>query len=218
MAYDVVYSEDFTGVPDGGMPVGWWVEGGQSVGVEDGRLRVRANPPGRNKPGYVCTVWYAQPFAGDLRVEFDAHVVDSTIGANNINFFLLYSHPDGGDLHATRETRSDGSYSRYHDLNGYIFTFLNDFHNEREGEQARMRMRRCPGFELITETYAYHCRKGTTYRVSITKSAGELSLAVDGKVYLEGKDTAPWSEGLIGLRTFQTDLWWDNIVVKRAAP
>ena len=52
-----------------------------------------------------------------------------------------------------------------------------------------------------------------TYHVTITKKEGDLTLEADGNVYLEGHDDTLWMCGLIGLRTFQTDLWWDNIKV-----
>lgn len=40
-----------------------------------------------------------------------------------------------------------------------------------------------------------------------------LSYAVDGVVYAEADDPEPLRGGHIGLRTFHTQLWWDNIVV-----
>ena len=76
-------------------------------------------------------------------------------------------------------------------------------------------MRRCPGFQLLTENYDYHCRKGVPYHVTITMKAGHLAYAVDGRTYLEAYDRNRWVEGLIRLRTFRTDLWWDNIRVVR---
>ena len=222
---NVLFSEDFEGYEDGSAPpADWWVEGGEKVWIESGHLRVKANPESKYQPGYVCTVWNRKTFPGSVRVKFDAHVLDSTIGANNVNFFLLYSDPAGRPLYESRASRASGEYRLYHELNGYILTFLND----REGAdtphpsaglyedgstRARFRMRRCPGFHLMTETYGYHCRKGVSYHVTIAKQGGRLTFAVDGTVYLEGHDDRPWTEGLIGLRTFQTDLWWDNIVV-----
>lgn len=204
--------EDFE-EPGPGLPEGWWVEGGQRVWVENGRLRVKADPVDKNAPGHVCTVWYGLPLSGDVRVEFDAQVVGSTRGVNNINFFLFYSDPAGKALHDTRAERSDADYGRYHELNGYIFTFLNAG-AERDGK-ARMRMRRCPGFKLIAETYDHHCRPGTTYHVTITRRGGRITFSVDGKVYLKAEDARPWTKGLFGLRTFRTELWWDNIRVTR---
>lgn len=195
----------------------WWVEGGERVWVEDGHLRVQANPPQKG-PGYVATVWCKTPHPADVKVEFDAHVIDSAIDVNNINFFLCYSDPSGKPLFETRKSRADGAYKRYHGLNGYIFTFLKDTKgaggkNADGTAKARIRMRRCPGFRLMAETYAYHCEKGRTYHVAITKRGGEITYAVDGAVYLKETDPNPLPGGLLGLRTFRTDLWWDNIKV-----
>ena len=70
----VILFEDFSTGMDN-----WWVEGGERVWVEDGRLRVKADP-GANAPGYVATVWCKTPHPANVKVEFDAHVVSSTIG------------------------------------------------------------------------------------------------------------------------------------------
>lgn len=213
----VLLLEDFsTGMGD------WWVEGGEKVWVEDGRLHVKADPAEGND-GYVCTVWHKQTFPGDVKVEFDAHVVSSTIEANNINLFLCYSDPSGRPLYDTRESRADAAYSKYHDLNGHIFTFLKDYRKQGGAHpdgscKARIRMRRCPGFELMTECFEDHCERGVTYHVEIVKKGGRLTFSVDGKKYLEDTDPKPLGAGLIGLRTFRTYLWWDNIKVTELVP
>jgi hypothetical protein len=216
---EVLYSEQF-GNYDSEPPDHWWVEGGERVWIDDGRLRVMANPQDQSGSEHVCTVWNKRVFEGDLRVDFKTCVLDSTINANNINFFLCYAHPDGTSLYESRALRRDGSYAHYHQLNGYIFTFLNDRSCEGESDdqgrpRARFRMRRCPGFELLTETFDYHCRKGVAYEISITKRGGNISFSVDGTEYLSAFDPQPWREGVLGFRTFQTDLWWDDIRVSR---
>lgn len=210
---NVVFFEDFEQRGHESLPAGWWVEGCEKVWVENGKLRMKANPSGEIKSGHVCTVWNKQIFSGDLKIEFDARVLNSTIDANNINFFFLYSDPKGTALFETREFRANAAYKLYHHLNGYIFTFLNDFRNERKGDHARIRIRRCPGFELMTETYDYHCREKVTYHVTIQKVGEHLSFGVDDRIFLRAKDEHAWTKGLIGLRTFQTHLWWDNIRV-----
>jgi len=204
----VLFRDDFSKGMDN-----WWVEGGEKVWIQDGRLHVKAE----DRP-LVCTVWCKQELPADLQVEFDAHVVSSPIEANNINFFMCYSDPSGKPLYETREARSTAGYRLYHQLNGHIFTFLNDFKKEStpypDGTtKGRFRMRRCPGFQLMTETYDYHCKRGVTYRVAIRKRGGDITYAIDGKVYLQGKDEQPLGRGLIGLRTFRTHLWWDNVKV-----
>lgn len=213
----LVLFEDFsTGMAD------WWVEGGERVWVAEGKLHVKADPPDKG-PGYVATVWCKTPVPANVKVEFDACVVHSAIEVNNINFFLCYSDPSGQSLFQTRESRKSGGYKLYHSLNGHIFTFLND--PKKQGgshadgsAKARMRMRRCPGFHLMTECYDYHCKTGVTYHVTITKRGGNLTFGVDGRVYLCGQDPNPLPAGLIGLRTYRTELWWDNIKVTALGP
>lgn len=211
---NVLFSEDFSQGMDN-----WWVEASVRTWVEDERLHVNADPEGEGKqPGYVATVWCKQEFSGDLKVEFDAHVVSSSTDVNNINFFLLYSDPEGTPLYETREARADAAYQHYHVLNGNIITFLNDTRKESEDipldqRVARVRIRHCPGFELLAETYDYQCRQGVTYHCEIVKKSTQLTFSVDGNELLTAEDPEPHTAGLIGLRTFRTYLWWDNIRV-----
>lgn len=209
----ILYSENFNDYKNGTLPPGWWVEGAQSVSVENGRLLVKADPKDQNGPGHVATVWLNKEFSGNIQIDFDAHVVSSSSDVNNINFFLYFTHPGNETLYGTRNLRPNGSYRRYFDLNGYIFTFLRD---DPKKDVARFRLRRCPGFELMTEKFAYHNRQGETYHITITKRGKELTFAVDGKVYLHAMDNKyNWSKGYIGFRTYQTDLWFDNLQVNQ---
>ena len=220
-------AESFDLTPSGkSVPDGWWVEGGERVGIEQGRLRVRANPTddtyATNRSAGVCTVWCHQTVAGDLRIAFDACVIASAPEVRNINLFFLYSDPSGRPLNDTRRSRQDGAYAHYHALNGYILTFLSDYPAEREYHpdgtaKARLRLRRCPGFHLIQETRDHHCATGIVYHVEVVRKLGRITCAIDGKVYLGAADTAPHAAGLIGFRTFRTDLWFDNLKVTPAA-
>lgn len=197
----------------------WWNEGGERVWIEDGRLHVKADPEDANDPDEVATVWCTTPFSGNVRIEMDAHVVSSSIGANNINVFFLYSDPMGKPLFDSRESRADGAYRHYHQLNGYIVTFLRDRQEESgltpEGHpHARIRLRRCPDFQLVNATYdEMGVKHGITYRLAIERKNGTITFEVDGKQFLEWTDPDPLQEGLLGLRTFRTYLWWDNIRV-----
>lgn len=185
----------------------WWSEGGERIWVEDGRLQVWADKPGQPGGG-VATVWCREPLPADFELEVDAHVVASSIEANNINLFLCYSDPSGRPLEETREARKTADYNLYHGLNGYIVTFLN------EKGQARIRLRRNPGFTLMTEQRVGECRAGVTYRLKVRKQGGELVFSVDGRELGRFTDPGPWNDGLFGLRTFRTNLWWDNVRVR----
>ena len=217
---ELLYAESFDDAPDGEeLPVGWWVEGGERVWVEGGRLHVRANPKrDTGTAPKVCTVWLDREFKGDMRVEFDAHVVASGREVNNINFFFLYSDPTGAPLFESRTTRASAAYGLYHVLDGYIVTFLQDVSNAEQRwpngtPKARFRLRRNPGFEMIDEAFDYHCRQGVTYQVAMTRQGNRVSYAVDGVEYAAAGDPEPHEGGIIGLRTFYTELWWDNIAV-----
>ena len=207
----VFIDEDFSDGMDN-----WWVEGNQRVWIEDGRLHVDADPPEGSEDPFVATIWHHTPIEGDVQIEFDAHVISSSTNVNNINFFFYYTDPEGTPLYDTREDRADGGYRKYHELNGNIITFLND-HRTRDDDEtedlARIRIRHCPGFVLLGETFNYHCRAGVTYRVKIIRRGNFIEFHVDDNYLLGVHTPERWEEGLIGLRTFRTYLWWDNIRV-----
>src|SRR5690606_24879575 len=102
---EVVLYEDFENGMDG-----WWVEGGVKTWVENGRLYVDADPKTPGEGPVVATIWHKKEMPGNLRIEFEAHVISSSIQANNINFFLNYSDPSGTPLYETREGRADAAY------------------------------------------------------------------------------------------------------------
>lgn len=183
---------------------GWWSEGGERVWIEQGRLHMKADSAGAG----VMTVWRRAPHPGNFVLELDAHVVSSSQDVNNINLFFSYSDPSGKPLEETSESRKSADYALYHKLDGYIITFLND--PQGQG-QARIRIRRNPGFKLLAETFAYHCRRGVTYHLRVTKQAGDIRFSVDGRELLRATDPEPLGGGHFALRTYRTWLWWDDI-------
>jgi hypothetical protein len=205
-----VIQEDFSRGMDN-----WWVEGGERVWVADGKLNVKADNPSI-PGGSVATVWLRTQHPADFQLDFDAHVVASSIDANNVNLFFSYSDPAGSPLEQTREARRTAGYNLYHKLNGYIITFLHEpgstgGPSSDESSKARVRIRRDPGFNLLAETYAYHCRQGVTYHMTVVKRRGEIQFSVDGRELLRATDPQPLGGGLLGLRTYRTWLWWANI-------
>lgn len=207
---EVILREDFSS----GMK-NWYAEGGRSVEVRDGRLLVDADPEKIIKDGssgHFCTVWNRIRISGDVRVEFDVCVENSVTGTNNINFFLFYTMPDGSSPEKSQAARKFAEYRDYHPLNGYIFTFLNAPENRTA---ARIRIRRCPGFRLLRETYAYHNRGGQVYRVGIVKRGKQLDFSLDGRLQLSARDDQPLNEGYFGFRTYRTRLWFDNLSITR---
>jgi len=209
----VLFQEDFDSYADSPtLPAGWWHEGSTAVRIEKGRLRADANMDNNGEDYGTSTIWLDRTFGGCLRVEFDACVLASDADKNNINFFLLFSDPAGRPLQQTRYERADGQYGKYHTLNGYVITFLAN----GEPDKARFRMRDDPGFHLLQEEFTYECRRNKIYHIAIEKRDKRITYAVDGFVCLDKIDDAANPEhksGIIGFRTWHTDLWWDNLKV-----
>lgn len=211
-AENVVINEDFSSGFGN-----WWVEGANDVFVRDAKLHLCAD--GDVRSNQMGTVWCRTPVTGNVKIEYVATVESSKEHFNNINFFFMYSDPSGEPLADTAEQRRDGEYKRYHELNGYIVTFLNnpkdgpEMDNPDGTRKARMRLRRCPGFHLVDETFGYNSQQGVPYHFKITVVDGGIDFYVDGKKYLSWTDPRPLRSGLIGLRTYRSRICWDNVKV-----
>ena len=212
-AKKVLFKEDFDSYADNSkLPIGWWQEGSKAVRIESGHLRADANLDQNGEDFGTSTIWLEKTFEGDICVEFDAHVLASNGDKNNINFFFLFSGPADRPLRQTMNGRTDGQYGKYHKLNGYVITFLAN----GNPDNARFRMRDDPGFHLLQEKFAYECKQDKTYHIAVTKKGNRITYAVDGTIYLDKIDDTTNPEhksGIIGFRTWHTDLWWDNLKV-----
>lgn len=206
----LIFSEDFDKINE--IPSNWWHEGSTKVYIENGRLRVDANPDEAGETQKTSTVWLNKEFTGNLRIEFDAHIVASKDTSNNINFFLLYSDTNGESLQKSQKERPNASYPKYHAMNGYIFTYVAN----GTTHPARFRLRDNPGFHLLAENYTYENQHGKTYHITIEKIDSKITYSVDGNMCLEAVDdqfAEEHQKGIIGFRTYHTDLWWDNLKI-----
>ena len=210
-----LFQEDFNAYSNGSaLPNDWWYEGSKAVYIEDGHLCADANLDHNGEDYEASTVWLNKIFTGDLRVEFDAHILASDGDKNNINFFFLFSDPSGAPVSQTKDERADGKYGKYHKLNGYVFTFLANGNPDK----VRFRFRYDPGFKLLQERFAYECKQNKTYHITITKKDNRITYAVDGTIYLDkilDNTSLKHESGIIGFRTWHTDLWWDNLKITR---
>lgn len=216
----ILWQEDFSARPEtawGELPEGWWLEGGAGgarARVHQGRLWVDAGR--REVPG--ATVWLDRTFSGEIEVEFDVRVVASVGEVNNMNFFFLFDDSSGVGLRVSSDERTAGRYPAYHSgrLRGTILTFLTDPENR---SAARVRLRQVPPFDPVLAEYTgYHAKAGRTYRLHLVRAGGRLTVRIDGRTLIDVADPRPDSAGLIGFRTWRTEVWWDNLVVRRVAP
>lgn len=208
----LIYQDDFSQPLDDH----WWVEGGEKTWIENKELHVKADPPQKGIGGWA-TVWLKKTLPSNIRIEVDCEVLHSNSDSNNINFFISYLDPSGKSLEESKDQRPNSEYELYHELNGYIITFLNDKGaSEKNADgttKARIRMRRCPGFQLLTEKYDYHAQRNVNYHFNMVKRGGHLLLNVDGKDWLETKDASPFEGGYFGFRTFRTYLRYKNLKI-----
>jgi hypothetical protein len=215
----VLLQEDFGALPASAtLPEGWWAEGSSMVAVKDGALVQNADPEaGATNPNSV--VWIGQEFEGDIRFEADVTVLSAKGKVNDVVIFFLFSDPTGKPLHATREQRASGKQDLYtKDLGGYAL-----FYWGKKGvtTPANIRLRDCPGEHLLLEANKHSIETARTYHVAVEKQGTMLRLLVDGQKLVEhelDKDEVAnpvHAKGLIGLKTWNTSLRWDNIRVSR---
>ncbi len=205
---DVLWMDPFD-YPDGDLPVLYWSEGCKAV-IKSGKMFIDADTTGTR----ASTVWLDKEFSGDISVDFDVQLVSSSDTANNINFFFMYSDPSGKPLRRSASERQSGTYSLYHQLNGYIFTNVTNG-NER---RVRYRLRDNPGFKLLDETFEGENRVGETRHIKILKKANRLQYWVDGKKILDTVDdkfNPSYHNGYLGLRTWHTSFRVDNLIIRK---
>jgi hypothetical protein len=202
----IIFKDNFNCAP-GALPSKYWSEGCPGV-IKDGHLFVDADTAGYRQ----STIWLDQELSGDLIIECDVHVISSDKKANNINFMFLYSDPKVRRLKESRSERSNGEYKSYHQLNGYIFTYLAD----GTEDNARFRFRDNPGFNLINEVKGFECKTGRTYHIKIIKLGNRFQFWSNGFKAIDvilNSYNPPYDKGNFGFRTWHTKLWWDNLSI-----
>ncbi|MEM9255836.1 MAG: DUF1961 family protein [Pseudomonadota bacterium] len=223
---EVILFEDNFNYADGELPPHYWYEGRGEATVTEQRLLINSFDEGIAS---ASTVWLNLELQGDLRIEFDAHVIDSKNGVNNVNFLLLFNDPTGKPLYETRREREDGAYGRYHcseavssrlcskrALQGLILTYVAGDRTE----SARFRLRAAPGARLVAENYTFESNQAKTYSIEIVKKGDLIQYSVDGEVQLSGRVDAALGEpeaGYVGFRTWATKLWIDRFKITRLA-
>jgi len=158
----------------------------------------------------AATIWCkAREFEDPLWLEYDIRFLDGHFNGN----LFVHARENGGDVLATSDRRT-GNYPEYHEFDNYLFTFLND----GERNAVRIRFRKNPGFNLLTETFfTPPLELNRTYHITIVVANGTVHYLVDGVKRLEFKDTSgpPLKGGRIGLRTWRTLVGWSDFRVYR---
>jgi hypothetical protein len=195
MKKDLIYTNDFSSPDD------WLPETNGKLDIANGELRWDCG-----EETLMGTIWCRKAFDGPILVEYD---VESLAGADNINLIMCANTPDG-DLLASTSQRT-GVYAEYHRFPNYITTYLTD--DERG---TRVRFRKNPGFELLSETYCEApIEQGVSMAMqSIIDAQGNMVLCRDGKELHRFQVSKPLPpSGYVGLRTWNTNLVYRDFKV-----
>ena len=176
----------------------WLVERqkpGSEVRFEEGRLRVDCI----DERG--VTVWTRRGFPADLVVEYTATCAepDERLTSRNLNCFLAASDED-----PLSETERSGAYPDYHVFDNYVFTLT----------RTHSRLRRDPGFEKVSEL-VMGIQPDEEYRVRLARRGDRVTACVNGRVLHDWTDDDPHGPGWVGLRTYDTDVTYDDWTVYR---
>jgi hypothetical protein len=186
--------------PDGAT---WRAEGSGEVAFNDHELLIDTIPK------RVHTVWLSRAFTGDVYVVFEVLVLPPR-GESNVNVFLHARLTDGGDV---LTANLSGDYEEYHRRCAmYIFTLTGydpDGRRDAAGNLVTVgwsRVRKAPGFRLLSENRQMKSEVGVPYRVEIARRGARLIHAVNGTIVHDAVDSDPLPGGNLALRTFNTRL------------
>lgn len=184
-------------------PDEWACEGPATLSREPGGALIVRSPVGG------ATIWFKpRTFEGDLRFEWTARAVEFE-GMNNLNFIFHARERDGRPVLDTSADRT-GAYPEYHTFPNYIFTFVGP-----SAHEGHSRIRRNPGFEILSEDLGEKARFDQEYRFTLVARRGRLQVSINDRTVHDVVDPEPLPGGSFGIRTWKTNLRVDRLCVYR---
>jgi hypothetical protein len=191
-AKTLFYQDDFERENDD-----WFQDGTARCWRANGKLFVDCLP---GKTSGMWTLWLKKPLSGDFYIAYDAMCLEPEVW-NNLNFFLLGRTLDG-KLPAPGQF--DSSYGQYHEkAQTYIGTFTYKW----------SRMRKDPGFHLISDDQNKVAHVNQKYFFEIIKRGPQIEWRIDGQTAHRITDENPYQSGLFALRSADTKFWVDNFQI-----
>jgi len=174
----------------------WIIEGQAKVEAAGGKLCVDATGEGDAR---YSTLWLNRKLRGDVLIEYTAYCPAQESPAANLNQFLMAHEAHGADVVSTKHS---GAYKEYHALPLYIITFTEKW----------SRLRRCPGFECVSERMDRCSVNDKKYRIKILKTGDRIRFFVNGDKYHDWTDPeGSHTSGKFGFRTWNTRVEWDSL-------
>lgn len=177
---------------------GEWIKDGVSpYWFENGKMIVDCLS---GKTTGMFTLWLNRPLSGDFYIAYDTMCMEPEAW-NNLNFFLLGRTLEN-ELPAPG--RFDSSYGQYHrEAKTYIGTLTYKW----------SRMRKDPGFNLISEDQNMVGHVNRKYFFEIIKKGKVIEWRIDGRTAHRIEDPEMYESGLFALRSADTKFWVDNFQI-----
>jgi|GEM_PF-3169346 len=187
----LIYKDDFAGDRQ------WSAEGVGTHWCEDGKLFMDCLTNGREKTGGM-TLWLKPELKGDIYISYETMVLEPE-NWNNLNFFLMGRTLDG---RLASEADFNGDYGQYHkEAKTYIGTLTYRW----------SRMRKDPGFHVISEDFDTTGEVNQKYFFEISKRGGILEWRINGKLIHHAEDDDPYQSGQFAIRSAGTFSWVRNL-------
>ncbi len=193
----LVFFDDFSG------GLGKWVfEGPGTAQIRDGALYVKPLP----MPGTMA--WIATKAPAAFRLEFDMRPISAS------GFWLVFFCADtlDGKMFDPVQPPREGVFDRYTRNDG-----LRCYHTSyRRNLAGDCNLRKNPGMDLIASTPDLGTLEtGVTHHVVLTYDKGRVTLAVDGRPFVDYTDSkSPYGAGYIALRNvYDCETLYDNVAV-----
>lgn len=184
----------------------WDVEGNSRTRTAGGTLLIEKKDP---KQVNVSTVWFRPELPQDTAIRVRAHVLETASpNAANLNVIFHAREADGSPLRTGRS----GDYKEYHRIPNYIVTFTGGF------MPGWSRIRRNPGFRLLSDRSEMRSEPGRNYELLILCSGGRIRTFINGTPVHDATDPSPLPGGRLGLRTWNSTIAWDSVDIGRIIP
>ena len=199
-----VFADDFAaGLAD------WQSEGPNLVEVVDSRLHIRTTQA--TKSGQF--VWCRTSLPADFRVEYDLTPISPS------GFFLIFFCVQGIDGDDILAPKLFSEYSALEDFQKYTIGPINGYHiSYRRNRNADCNLRKNTGKHLlVSNPIDAVLDAGNTVHVVLTKTAGRITLTVDGRTFMDHTDDGAinggiYNGGRLGLRQiYDSDGYYDNL-------
>jgi hypothetical protein len=178
----------------------WVVEGDAACEARDGRLDVVTSDKADSLK--AATLWWRNPLPADILIEMTAGVsLPAEDNAANLNLFLHARELDGRPY----QFGCSSNYSDYQKIPNYIITLTGGF------QPGWSRVRRDPGFAILSEEKSTRSEPGRTYRIRVMITGGRIRYWLDDRLVHDVRDPQPLPGGNFALRTWRSRVWWSDV-------